>query len=139
MSLPFSVFTVIEAICVAGNHGPSAPDGLPGAAVPELALGPLVFRHVPAPRATGEIAGHLHPKATAPTRAGGVSRPCFVSDGRRVVMPAFGAFTGGLDVRTGPIRALFPRGGRAFLVGAQRLYAFPLDPRQGGPAVQRGP
>ena len=124
----------LEAIWIAGNHDPSAPAGLPGLALAELAEEPLVFRHLPAPRATGEIAGHLHPKATAPTRAGGVSRPCFVSDGRRVLMPAFGAFTGGLDVTAPPIAALFPRGGRAFLIGGERLYAFPLAQRRSLPA-----
>ena len=69
--------------------------GLPGVAVEELHEGRLAFRHIPTPRAAGEIAGHLHPRAVAPTRAGGVARPCFVSDGRRVLMPAFGAYTGG--------------------------------------------
>lgn len=115
-----------EAVWIAGNHDPAAPAGLPGQAVEDWEEGPLTFRHVPAARATGEIAGHLHPKATAPTRAGGISRPCFVSDGRRVLMPAFGAFTGGLDVTDAAIASLFPRGGRAFLLGSERLYAFPL-------------
>lgn len=119
----------IEAIWVAGNHDPAAPAGLPGLAVPEWAEGPLVFRHVPAARAAAEVAGHLHPKAVAPTRAGGVARPCFVSDGRRVLMPAFGAYTGGLDVTDPVVGTLFPRGARAFLLGRERLYAFPLAPR----------
>ena len=120
----------IEVTWVAGNHDPAPPVGLPGAAVDELRDGPLTFRHVPAPRATGEIAGHLHPRATAPTRAGGVARPCFVSDGRRVLLPAFGAYTGGLDITDPAIAGLFPRGGRAFLLGAARLHSFPLAARQ---------
>jgi hypothetical protein len=119
----------MEAVWVAGNHDPAPPTGLPGSAVESWAEGPLVFRHVPGAQASGEIAGHLHPKATAPTRAGGVSRPCFVSDFRRLLMPAFGAFTGGLDVADPAIGSLFPRGGRAFLLGQGRLYAFPLAPR----------
>ncbi len=122
----------IEAVWVAGNHDPSPPAGLPGVAVAEYADGPLVFRHVPQPRATGEIAGHLHPKAMAPTRTGGVVRPCFVSDGRRVLLPAFGAFTGGLDAGDRAIASLFPRGGRVFLLGADRLYSFPMAARRGG-------
>lgn len=120
----------LETTWVAGNHDPAAPAGLPGLAVPELAEGPLVFRHIPAPRAVHEIAGHLHPKATAPTRAGGVCRPCFVSDGRRLLLPAFGAFTGGLDVADGAIAGLFPRGARAFLLGPERLHSFPLAARR---------
>lgn len=120
----------IEAIWVAGNHDPAPPEGLPGLAVAEWQDGPLVFRHIPHPRASAEISGHLHPKATAPTRAGGVTRACFVADGRRVLLPAFGAFTGGLDVADPAIAALFPRGGRAFLLGPERLHAFPLAGRR---------
>ena len=71
----------------------------------------------------GEVVGHHHPKATIPARAGNVSRPCFV-DGRRLMMPAFGAYTGGLDVRDPAIHRLFPRGGRVFLLGKDRLFSF---------------
>ncbi len=122
----------IEITWVAGNHDPTPPAGLPGQAVEELRDGPLTFRHIPAPRAVGEVAGHLHPRAVAPTRAGGVARPCFVSDGRRVLMPAFGAYTGGLDTTDPAIATLFPRGGRAFLIGSERLYSFPMAARRSG-------
>jgi DNA ligase-associated metallophosphoesterase len=120
----------IDTTWVAGNHDPTPPVGLPGAAVEELCEAPLTFRHIPLPRAVGEIAGHLHPRATAPTRAGGVARACFVSDGRRVLLPAFGAYAGGLDTTDPAIAGLFPRGGRAFLLGGERLYSFPLAPRR---------
>jgi hypothetical protein len=66
-----------------------------------------------------------------PTRAGGVTRPCFLSDGRRVLLPAFGAYTGGLDIGDPAIAALFPRGGRAFLLGPDRLYSMPAAPLRG--------
>lgn len=122
----------MEAVWVAGNHDPSPPAGLPGIAVAEYADGPLVFRHMPRPRATGEVAGHLHPRAMAPTRAGGVVRPCFVADGRRLLLPAFGAFTGGLDVGDPAVAGLFPRGARVFLLGAERLYSFPMALRRAG-------
>jgi DNA ligase-associated metallophosphoesterase len=122
-----------EIVWVAGNHDPSPPAGLPGIAVAELRDGPFTFRHVPVAGAEGEVAGHLHPKATAPTRAGGVTRACFVTDARRVLMPAFGAFTGGLDVGEMAIAGLFPRGCRAFLLGPERLYSFPLAARRAAP------
>ncbi len=125
----------IETIWVAGNHDPAPPVGLPGTAVEELRDGPLTFRHIPTPRAVAEIAGHLHPRATAPTRAGGVARACFISDGRRVLMPAFGAYTGGLDAADPAIAGLFPRGGRAFLLGTERLFSFPLAPKRSTVAV----
>lgn len=118
----------IEVVWVLGNHDPAPPRDLPGEAVAEWALGPFTFRHIGTPGATAELSGHFHPKATMPTRAGGVTRPCFLSDGRRVLLPAFGAYTGGLDIGDPAIARLFPRGGRAFLVGAERCYSFPTGP-----------
>jgi DNA ligase-associated metallophosphoesterase len=115
-----------RVVWIAGNHDP-APNGLPGEAAVELADGPLVFRHIAAPGPQrGEVSGHYHPKGTLATRAGGVCRPCFLSDGRRLVLPAFGAYTGGLDAAEPALAALFPRGARAFLLGAERLYAAPV-------------
>ena len=113
---------------VLGNHDPTPPEGLPGTAVEELTLAPLTFRHIAKPGAAAELSGHYHPKATMPTRAGGVTRPCFLSDGRRLLLPAFGAYTGGLDIADPAIAALFPRGGRAFLLGEARLFSFPTGP-----------
>ena len=117
---------------VLGNHDPVAPAGLPGEAVEECREGAVVFRHEARPGtvAGAEVSGHFHPKATMPTRCGGVTRPCFVSDGRRVILPAFGAYTGGLDATDPAIAGLLPRGGRAFLLGKDRLYALPLAPRR---------
>ena len=120
--------SVAEVVWVLGNHDPVAPAGLPGVAVKVLADGPLTFRHEADPRAAGELSGHFHPKATMATRAGGISRPCFATDGRRVILPAFGAYTGGLDVGAPALGGLFPRGGRVFLLGPDRLYSAPLAP-----------
>ena len=92
----------------------------------------LIFRHQATPGAEGEISGHHHPKATIPARGGSVSRPCFVSDARRLMMPAFGAYTGGLDVRDPAIARLFPRGGRVFLLGRERLFSFALGTLRSG-------
>lgn len=63
-----------------------------------------------------------------PTRAGGVTRPCFVADPRRVILPSFGAYTGGLDLRDPALAGLFRRGGRAFLLGRDRLFSMPVTP-----------
>ncbi|MCZ8147193.1 MAG: ligase-associated DNA damage response endonuclease PdeM [Roseomonas sp.] len=121
----------IEVTWVLGNHDPTPPESLPGAAVEELVLGPLTFRHIAKPGATAELSGHYHPKATMATRAGGVTRPCFLGDGRRLLLPAFGAYTGGLDITAPAIANLFPRGGRAFLLGEGRLFSFPTGPLRG--------
>jgi uncharacterized protein len=112
-------------IWVQGNHDPTPPHGLAGAWVETHVMGPMLFRHqAVGPVEPGEVVGHHHPKATIPARAGSVSRPCFVFDGSRLMMPAFGAYTGGLDVRDPAINRLFPRGGRVFLLGRDRLFSF---------------
>lgn len=119
----------LELIWVLGNHDPAGPADLPGAVVAEWAPGPLVFRHQAAAGAKAEISGHFHPKAAVPVRGAVVSRPCFVADGRRLILPALGAFTGGLDVRDPAVANLFPRGGRVFLLGQDRLFSFPYGGR----------
>lgn len=119
-------------IWITGNHDPSAPADLPGEAAEALELDPLVFRHEARPGAVGELCGHHHPKARVATRAGPVARPCFVTDGRRLMLPAFGAYTGGLDVSHPAIAALFRRGGRVFLLGRDRLFSFDLTHAQEG-------
>ena len=126
-------------IWVLGNHDPTPPSGVGGEWVAEHAAGPFRFRHQASPKAeTGEIVGHHHPKASVEARGGNVSRPCFVADGRRVMMPAFGAYTGGLDVRDPAIARLFPHGGRVFLLGKERLYSFALTPGRKAAARQPG-
>jgi DNA ligase-associated metallophosphoesterase len=115
-------------VWVLGNHDPE-PQGLAGEAVAEWRLGPLRFVHQTRPGpAMGEICGHHHPKAHVQTRAATVSRPCFVLDAKRLMLPALGAYTGGLDVRDPAIGNLFPRGGRVFLLGKDRLFSFAYQP-----------
>ena len=122
-------------VWVAGNHDPEPAHHLGGEFVPEFAAGPLVFRHqAETGAAAGEISGHYHPKAAIAARAGTVRRACFVADARRVLLPAFGAYTGGLDVTDPAIAALFPRGGRVFLLGQERLFSFALAARRAQPA-----
>ena len=113
-------------VWVLGNHDPVAPDWLPGEAVEEWALEGLVFRHQARAGADGELCGHHHPKASIETRAGRITRPCFVADARRLMLPALGAYTGGLCLTNPAIARLFPRGGRAFLLGQGRLFSFTL-------------
>jgi metallophosphoesterase superfamily enzyme len=75
----------------------------------------------------GEVVGHHHPKATIPARGTTLTRPCFVADSRRLMLPAIGAYAGGLDVRDAAITRLFLRGGRDFLLGSERLFSFAID------------
>jgi DNA ligase-associated metallophosphoesterase len=114
-------------IWIAGNHDPDPAVNIGGRFADVLALGPLTFRHEPSLRPSdGEIAGHLHPLARVAQRGRAVSRRCFASDGRRLVMPAFGAYAGGLNVRDRAIVSVF--GALAFtahMLGERRLYAVP--------------
>ena len=111
---------------IAGNHDPAPPSWLGGTVTGECAIGGLVFRHEPRSCASeGEVAGHLHPCATLTRRGRSLRRKCFVSDGLRLVMPAFGAYTGGLDVHEPPVRLLFGDSIFAYLLGTRRVYAVP--------------
>ena len=111
-------------VWIAGNHDREIGDGLGGRACVELRLGELVLRHEPsASEAGAEIAGHLHPCGKVAMRGRSVRRRCFVTDGRRLVMPAFGAYTGGLNVRDAAFAPLFPEGFTAHLLGDGRVFA----------------
>jgi uncharacterized protein len=114
-------------IWIAGNHDPDRPDGVGGIFCGLLAIGALVFRHAPT-SAEGEIAGHLHPVARLSARGRSMSRRCFASDGTRLVMPAFGAYAGGLNVRHRAFADVF--GTLAFtahLLGGRRIYSLAAE------------
>ncbi|MGH7025267.1 MAG: ligase-associated DNA damage response endonuclease PdeM [Caulobacteraceae bacterium] len=111
-------------VWIAGNHDREAPRGLPGECLAALSLGGLTLAHEPAARpAPGEIAGHLHPCASV-AGAGG-RRRCFATDGERVILPAFGAYAGGLNVRDPAIRGLLGPGRIAAVLGASGVHAIP--------------
>jgi len=93
-------------IWISGNHDPLPPTSLDGSVATEIAIGPITFRHQPT-GAIGEIAGHLHPKARVATRSRGIGRRCFAGDGARIVMPSFGAYTGGLSIRDRAFAKIF--------------------------------
>lgn len=119
-----------EWVWISGNHDPCPPAALGGIAADMLALGPLTFRHEPLPAAIeGEISGHLHPQARIVRRGKSVRRRCFASDGSRLIMPAFGAFTGGLNIRDRAFEGLFDLSRlHAHVMGRERIYT--IDGRQ---------
>ncbi|MDG2406569.1 MAG: ligase-associated DNA damage response endonuclease PdeM [Paracoccaceae bacterium] len=84
-------------IWIEGNHDPGPLD-IGGSHRTSLACKPLFFCHIAAPNRTGEISGHYHPKIQLKTVAGRVSRSCFLHDTARVILPAYGVYTGGLDI-----------------------------------------
>ncbi|WP_395543297.1 ligase-associated DNA damage response endonuclease PdeM [Neotabrizicola sp. sgz301269] len=107
-------------IWIEGNHDPG-PLTLGGSHRAELQIGALKFRHIATPGARLEISGHYHPKASLAGR----SRPCFLADADRILMPAFGAYTGGLRCDAPVLDALMQAGALAVLTGPKAL-AIPM-------------
>ena len=111
-------------IWVIGNHDADGPQALPGEAADELSLGGLTLRHEPRDGPSrGEAAGHLHPAARVRAPRGTVRRRCFVTDGERIVLPAFGAYAGGLNIRDAAFAGLFARPPMAGALGPSRVHA----------------
>ena len=111
-------------IWITGNHDPEPADNIGGEFRVSLTIGALTFRHLPSGVA-GEISGHLHPVARVSHRGRAVSRRCFAADATRMVMPAFGAYTGGVNVRDALFADLFGTlKFTAHMLGEDRLYAF---------------
>jgi len=112
-------------VWITGNHDPEPMPGIGGVFAGSLALGSLLFRHEPSrDAAEGEIAGHLHPLACVAQRGRAVRRACFAADGKRMVMPAFGSYTGGLNIRDRAFAGLFDRTTFvAHMLGTKRIYA----------------
>ena len=115
-----------EFIWIAGNHDPHPPAWLGGTVTDEWSAGGLIFCHEPSEQyRPGEIAGHLHPVAKVAKWGRTVRRRCFAGDGGRMILPSFGAYTGGLDVGEQPIAKLFGTRFHAYMLGTERVYAIP--------------
>ena len=101
---------------ITGNHDP-APVALGGHAADGLTCGPLSFVHIATEGGTHEVSGHYHPKASLRVRGRAVSRPCFLHDATRLILPAYGTFTGGLRSRDPALSGLMGANARAILAG----------------------
>jgi DNA ligase-associated metallophosphoesterase len=110
-------------VWVVGNHDADGPRHLPGETADEIFVAGIAFRHEPAPSPqSGEAAGHLHPCAKVRSPSGTVRRRCFITDGDRIVLPSFGAYTGGLNVRDAAFSGLFARAPLTAALGARRVH-----------------
>ena len=109
---------------ITGNHDPELPSSIGGIVCAALTIAGVTLRHEPSPdTATPEIAGHLHPAARIARRGEVVRRKCFATDGRRIVMPAFGAYTGGLNVLDDAFAGLLTRQRlEAWMMGRSTVY-----------------
>ena len=112
-------------VWIAGNHD-AGPMDISGSHRDVLRVGGLTFRHIAEPAAQGEVSGHYHPKA----RLAGRSAPCFLIDHHRIIMPAYGTYTGGLWADHPAFEGLMAPGALAVLCG-QTARVIPM-PRAGG-------
>ncbi|MAT87779.1 MAG: metallophosphoesterase [Aestuariivita sp.] len=111
-------------IWIEGNHDPGPLD-MGGTHLKTLSLTPLSFRHIPLPCECGEIAGHFHPKVKLKLQGLFISKPCFLLDRDRLILPAYGTFTGGLKTQSGELSSLMRPGALAILTG-KKVKAIPM-------------
>ena len=124
----------IDSIWIEGNHDQSfVPPG--HSATIEAEIGGIVFRHIMDPDdARPEISAHYHPAAVIHHRGTRLRRPCFVRAAKRMIIPAFGVLTGGLDCRDEALAALRGRGTQLYLLGKEGVFVPPpglaADPKK---------
>lgn len=123
-----SLASTSELIWITGNHDPEIPSTIAATCMSELSFAGLHFTHIPQRDAQGpQISGHLHPVATVQGRGRTLRRRCFASDGTRMILPAFGAFTGGLNIKDKAFDGLFaPNKLIAHVIGDQGVYSLPV-------------
>jgi len=113
-----------EWFWICGNHDPHLPASIGGTVCATLTICGVTLRHEPSPSPSSrEVAGHLHPVARIARRGAVIRRRCFATDGNRLVMPAFGAYAGGLNVRHEAFEPLFHRHRlEAWMMGRANVY-----------------
>jgi len=113
-----------EWFWICGNHDPHLPASIGGTVCATLTISGVTLRHEPSPSLSSrEVAGHLHPVARIARRGAVIRRRCFATDGNRLVMPAFGAYAGGLNVRHEAFEPLFHRHRlEAWMMGRANVY-----------------
>ncbi|MDA0187673.1 MAG: ligase-associated DNA damage response endonuclease PdeM [Proteobacteria bacterium] len=104
-------------VWIAGNHDPGPLD-LAGSHLAQYDDGPLVFRHIAEAGSIGEISGHYHPKARITLRGRSISRRCILRDDTRLILPAYGAYTGGMFCDRPELAGLMAREAEAILLAA---------------------
>ncbi len=113
---------------ISGNHDPS-PHALGGTCVTVLEREGLTLTHEPKRGKRGIVAGHLHPAARVAADGRSVRRPCFVHDGRMMILPAYGSSTGNLNILSAPFFGLRDHGAlEVTMIGRGRVY--PVSPRR---------
>ena len=116
-------------VWIEGNHDSELPRFLPGKVYSDFALNGLYFTHqvtAETEQRRGLISGHYHPKARVNLKLRRISAPCFIEDSRHLIMPAFGAFTGGLNVLNKAIQSVLTSPQSAYICHAGKIYHLPV-------------
>ena len=121
-----AITATVETVWITGNHDPEPPKDVGGIIIEEMTLGPVTLRHQPRALRDGEaeISGHLHPAAAIQARGQRIRRRCFIADARRLIMPAFGSYTGALSVRSAAFEGLFGDF-QVWMIGDKAVHRFP--------------
>lgn len=113
---------------ILGNHDPAPPSRFGGDVEGALLIGRLLFRHEAASyHERGEISGHFHPVARIRAETRLIRRRCFATDGDRLIMPAFGAYAGGLNILDEAYDGIFSGSLTAWMLGGSGVYPFAAD------------
>lgn len=117
-----------QVVWITGNHDPAPPGDIGGTIAEQVMLGPVTLRHEPQslPDEAFEIAGHLHPAAAIAQRGRRIRCRCFIGDRRRIVMPAFGSYTGALNITAAPFATLFDDFD-VWMIGGSAIHRFPAS------------
>lgn len=121
-----TITAAVDTIWITGNHDPKPPEDVGGTITQQAALGPLTLRHEQKPLSDDEIeiSGHLHPAASVESRGHRIRCRCFIGDQRRLIMPAFGSYTGALGISSEAFQGLFGEF-QVWMIGATAIHRFP--------------
>jgi len=118
----------VNTVWITGNHDPHPPTDIGGRIADEVVLGGVTLRHEPKQLGTEEfeIAGHLHPGSAVSQRGRRIHCKCFIGNASRLIMPAFGSFTGALSISAPPFKSLFAeKDFHVWMLGNRAIYKFP--------------
>ena len=118
----------VQTVWITGNHDSLPPTDIGGRIVDEVVLGSITLRHEPKDLEDDEfeIAGHLHPGGAVSQRGRRIHCKCFIGNSSRLIMPAFGSFTGGLSVFAAPFKKVFGKTDyHVWMLGDRAIYKFP--------------
>ena len=128
LALLRAMTAAVETVWITGNHDPAPPADVGGTIVEEMVLASVTLRHQPKMLRQGEaeISGHLHPAAAIHARGHRIRCRCFIADQRRLIMPAFGSYTGALSVRSEAFDGLFDDF-HVWMIGDKAVHRFPAS------------